>query len=54
MVTIQDVARRAGVSTATASRAISGYGYVSPASRDQVLAAADGKKLSSVNVFEKQ
>lgn len=40
MATIQDVARLAGVSTATASRAISGYGYVSPASRDQVLAAA--------------
>jgi LacI family transcriptional regulator len=41
VATIQDVARLAGVSTATASRAISGYGYVSPASRDQVLAAAD-------------
>jgi LacI family transcriptional regulator len=41
VATIQDVARRAGVSTATASRVISGRGYVSPASRDQVLAAAD-------------
>jgi LacI family transcriptional regulator len=39
--TIQDVARRAGVSTATVSRVISGRGYVSPASREQVLAAAD-------------
>lgn len=41
MATIQEVARLAGVSTATASRVISGRGYVSPASRDQVLAAAD-------------
>ena len=41
MATIQDVARRAGVSTATASRVISGRGYVSLASREQVLAAAD-------------
>ncbi len=41
MATIQDVARRAGVSTATVSRVITGRGYVSPASRDQVLAAAD-------------
>lgn len=41
MATIQDVARRAGVSTATVSRAVSGRGYVSPASREQVLAAAD-------------
>ena len=41
MATIQDVARRAGVSTATASRVISGRGYVSPASREQVLSAAD-------------
>ena len=41
MATIQDIARRAGVSTATVSRVISGRGYVSPASREQVLAAAD-------------
>jgi LacI family transcriptional regulator len=41
LATIQDVARRAGVSTATVSRVISGRGYVSPASREQVLAAAD-------------
>jgi LacI family transcriptional regulator len=41
LATIQDVARHAGVSTATVSRVISGRGYVSPASREQVLAAAD-------------
>jgi LacI family transcriptional regulator, galactose operon repressor len=41
LATIQDVARLAGVSTATVSRVISGRGYVSPASRQQVLAAAD-------------
>lgn len=41
MTTIQDVARRAGVSTATVSRVISGRGYVSPATREQVLVAAD-------------
>jgi LacI family transcriptional regulator len=41
LATIQDVARLAGVSTATVSRVISGRGYVSPASREQVLAAAD-------------
>ena len=41
MATIQDVARRAGVSTATVSRVISGRGYVSRATREQVLVAAD-------------
>jgi LacI family transcriptional regulator len=41
VATIQDVARRAGVSTATVSRVISGRGYVSPATREQVLVAAD-------------
>lgn len=41
MATIQDVARRAGVSTATASRVISGRGYVSLASRERVIRAAD-------------
>jgi LacI family transcriptional regulator len=41
LATIQDVARRAGVSTATVSRVMSGRGYVSPASREQVLSAAD-------------
>jgi LacI family transcriptional regulator len=41
VATIHDVAKRAGVSVATVSRVISGRGYVSPASRQQVLAAAD-------------
>lgn len=40
MAGIKDVAERAGVSTATASRALSGRGHVSPAARDRVLAAA--------------
>ena len=40
MATIHDVAKRAGVSVATASRALSGRGYVSAASRDQVIKAA--------------
>jgi len=39
--TIPDVARRAGVSTATAARALGGYGAVSEASRSAVLAAAE-------------
>lgn len=40
MSTIADVATRAGVSKATASRALSGGGYVSEATRKRVLAAA--------------
>jgi LacI family transcriptional regulator len=39
--TIPDVARRAGVSTATAARALGGYGAVSGAAREAVLAAAE-------------
>lgn len=40
MSTIADVAARAGVSKATASRALSGRGYVSAATRDRVADAA--------------
>ncbi|UJP10362.1 LacI family transcriptional regulator [Microbacterium sp. KUDC0406] len=40
MSTIADVAARAGVSKATASRALSGNGYVSGETRDRVRAAA--------------
>lgn len=40
MSTIADVAVRAGVSKATASRALSGRGYVSDATRDRVETAA--------------
>jgi len=39
MVTIKDVAKRAGVSQATASRVAGNYGYVSIAKRRKVLAA---------------
>jgi LacI family transcriptional regulator len=39
--TIPDVARRAGVSTATAARALGHYGAVSEAAREAVLAAAE-------------
>jgi LacI family transcriptional regulator len=39
--TIPDVARLAGVSPATAARALGDYGAVSKAARDRVLAAAD-------------
>lgn len=38
--TLDDVARAAGVSRATASRVIAGYGSSSPATRDRVQAAA--------------
>ncbi|WP_454172106.1 LacI family DNA-binding transcriptional regulator [Microbacterium maritypicum] len=40
MSTIADVASRAGVSKATASRALSGRGYVSEATRKRVESAA--------------
>lgn len=40
MVSIDEVARRAGVSTATVSRALSGRGHVSEAARTRVEAAA--------------
>ena len=40
-VTLADVARAAGTSPSTASRALSGRGYVSPAARDRLLAVAD-------------
>lgn len=41
MSTIRDVAARAGVSQATASRALTGSGPTSPAAREAVRAAAD-------------
>jgi LacI family transcriptional regulator len=40
-VTLADIAREAGTSASTASRALSGRGYVSPAARDRLLAAAE-------------
>ena len=40
VVKLSDVARRAGVGVGTASRALSGKGYVDPGTRDRVLAAA--------------
>lgn len=44
--TIADVARRAGVSTATAGRVLGGYGYSSDEKRDLVLKAADDLSYS--------
>ncbi|MFC0681111.1 LacI family DNA-binding transcriptional regulator [Lysobacter korlensis] len=39
--TLKDVARAAGVSQSTTSRALSGEGYVAPAVRERVVAAAE-------------
>ncbi|WP_417509790.1 LacI family DNA-binding transcriptional regulator [Microbacterium sp.] len=41
MVSIDEVARKAGLSTATVSRALSGRGYVSTSSREKVHLAAE-------------
>ena len=43
--TLEDVARRAGTSVATAGRALGGYGKVAPATRDRILGAARELKL---------
>ncbi len=40
-VTLADIAREAGTSPSTASRALSGRGYVSPATRQRLVEAAD-------------
>jgi DNA-binding LacI/PurR family transcriptional regulator len=40
MSTLRDVARRARVPVATAARALGGYGYVSPRTRERVPRAA--------------
>jgi LacI family transcriptional regulator len=40
-VTLADIAREAGTSPSTASRALSGRGYVSPAARERLLAVAE-------------
>ena len=40
-VTLADVAREAGTSPSTASRALSGRGYVSPAARERLLEVAE-------------
>src|ERR671911_2225166 len=40
-VTLADVAREAGTSASTASRALSGRGYVSEEARDRLVAAAE-------------
>ena len=40
MKTVVDVAKQAGVSVATASRVLSGYGYASKQTRQKVLQAA--------------
>lgn len=49
-LTIEDVAREAGVSRSTASRALGGYGYASATSRAAVLAAASrlGYRLNTL------
>ena len=39
-VTLADIAREAGTSASTASRALSGRGYVSPVARDRLVAVA--------------
>jgi hypothetical protein len=40
-ITVKDVARMAGVSTAAAGRALGGYGYVSEELREKIMRAAE-------------
>ena len=40
-ITVKDVARKAGVSTAAAGRALGGYGYVSEELREKIIRAAE-------------
>ena len=40
-VTLRDVAARAGINKATASRALNGKGYISPVTREAVFKAAE-------------
>lgn len=41
-LTIYDIAEKAGVSIATVSRAFSGKGYVSDATREKIMSICDG------------
>ena len=41
MVTVRDIADRCGVSTATVSKALNGYGDVSPATAEKIRIAAE-------------
>ena len=54
MVGIDEVARAAGVSTATVSRALSGRGRVSPATRARVEQAQGVKLEPEVLLYGKQ
>ena len=53
MVTVRDIADWCGVSTATVSKALNGYGDVSPATAEKIRIAAEELSARPQKIFKK-